>query len=88
MCFAKVIDRNEIELELEAFYTEEGEINEQENTVIHQHIDNPLLDDNLETGILAFLYETSYGIRIVYTSFEAELICGDICENCGVIHID
>ena len=89
MCFAK-------ELELDLHYNEDGSLNEPENTPVqvqipegvHEHVDHPNLKDDLQDGILAFVYENGNGIHIVYTSFEAELICSNFCEYCGTIHID
>ena len=89
MCFANTSEPPE----LEAYYEEDGSINEQIELVyipdgIHNHIDNPVLYDNLEDGILAFIYENGQGLHIVYTSFEAELMCGEYCDYCNTIHID
>ena len=88
MCFA----RTELPQDLELYYDEHGSINEISPSEvyipdgIHQHIDHPLLDeDDLE--ILAFIYENGNGMHIVYTSFEAELICS-YCDNCETFHID
>ena len=38
---------------------------------IIEHIDWPFLNKDLETGILALIYETRYNILIVWTSDES-----------------
>ena len=42
---------------------------------IIEHIDSLFLNFDLEDGILAFVYESCYEIRIVYTSPEAKKLC-------------
>ena len=46
---------------------------------IHEHIDSVYLNFDFEDGILAFVYETSHGVIIVWTSDEAEQF-GQLCE--------
>ena len=89
MCFPNTTRTDE----LEEYYEQDGSINEPQviqfiPDEIHHHIDNPVLNDDLEEGILAFIYVNSNGIHIVYTSFEAEIICGEYCEYCDTMHID
>ena len=43
---------------------------------VPEHVDNPILDRNLKTGVLGFRYENkSDGMIIVYTSPEAKTFC-------------
>ena len=78
MCFPKVIVDDEKD-EIQPYFNQEGTINEPETIIlpegIHQHVDNPVLDDDIQDGILAFVYETSNGVHIVYTSPESQALC-------------
>ena len=92
MCFGKIQHR--YPEELEPYYNEYGSISDPPHPEVyiaegvHEHIDNPFLDEeDLQHCILAFIYENGNGLHIVYTRFEAELICS-FCENCQTVHID
>ena len=60
------------------FNEEEGTLNEENNSSIYipedinEHVDNVFINKSLEDGILAYIYETSDEIVIVWTSHEAE----------------
>ena len=64
---------------------EDGGIIEPENSDlhipegIHEHVDSVYLNFDFEDGILAFVYETSHGVIIVWTSPEAQQF-GELCE--------
>ena len=56
-----------------------GEVNKinQNDTYlnIHEHVDDPLLNRNLRTGILGFRYEMKKSTIIIYLSIEAKTFC-------------
>ena len=41
----------------------------------HEHVDSVYLNFDIEDGILGFIYETSHGAIIVWTSQEAQDLC-------------
>ena len=61
----------------------EGALIEEDSLIlpegIHEHVDSVYLNLDFEDGILAFVYETSHGVIVVWTSPEAEQF-GQICE--------
>ena len=75
MCFAK---RSEYRKDLSPMHNKDGTVNDDINTSkllipedLPEHIDNPTLNKDLETGILALIYETRDEVTIVWTSDEA-----------------
>ena len=80
MCYPKCIH---CEKDPSPLVDEEGVMIEEENELylpegIHEHADSVYLNFNFEDGILAFIYETSNGVIIVWTSPEAEQF-GQLC---------
>ena len=80
MCFPK--DRKS---EPKPLFDEEGTIVKEPSSDIyisediHEHIDSIYLNFDFEDGILAFVYESSEGVTIVWTSNEAKQF-GQLCE--------
>ena len=66
-------------------FDEDGAIIEEQNSDvhvpegIHEHVDSVYLNFDFEDGILAYVYETSDRVIIVWTSPEAEQF-GQVCE--------
>ena len=54
-----------------------GEINTepQSNLDIPKHVDNPMLNRNLQSGVLGFRYETKKETIVVYSSLKAKTFC-------------
>ena len=63
----------------------EGALIEEDNSDIHipegihEHVDSVYLNFDFKDGILAFIYETRYGVIIVWTSEEAQQF-RELCE--------
>ena len=75
MCFPKSTERDK---DIVPIFDEEGAINEPSNNElyipegIHEHIDSIYINFDFEDGILAFVYESSEGQFVIWTSQEAE----------------
>ena len=76
MCCGNVKSKKE---KLYRVFNSNGEINESdstdESTNLPEHVDNALLNRNLQTGILRFRYQNKTAQFIVYSSVEAKTFC-------------
>ena len=74
MCFAKCTKYRQ---DLSPMHNKDGTVNDDKTTEliipeeIPEHNDNPNLNRDLESGILAFIYESRDEVMIVWTSDEA-----------------
>ena len=74
MCYVQV--KND---KLHKVHNSDGEINEETPfyipSEIPEHVDNAMLNRNVQTGILGFRYETKSEMFVMYTSVEAKTFC-------------
>ena len=54
---------------------EEIENEAEPNSNVPQHVDYPLLNTNVKTGILGFRYETKEEMFTIYSSLETKTFC-------------
>ena len=78
MCFGRVCQKSST---VQPVVNTNGEIlieqntNSFDNETLPSHVDNPLLNINLKTGVLGFRYETKTESFTVYSNVEAKTFC-------------